>query len=216
MLAAPLGEAHPFGVLIGAPELVEAYLQVGRRDEADAAFAPLKAFAAGDAPAWAQAMAARCRALLADGDEAERAFEDALALLTNLNRRFDGARTQLLLGSLLRRQRRRGDARTRLRTAVETFERLGAEPWAERARVELRATGETARKRDPSTVTQLTPQEMQIARLVGTGSSNKDVATQLFLSPRTVEYHLAKVFTKLGIASRADLIRQAAVLEPVG
>jgi DNA-binding CsgD family transcriptional regulator len=214
--AAPLGEAHPFGVLIGAPELVEANLQVGRRDEADAAFAPLKAFAAGDAPTWAQATAARCRALLADGDEAERAFEDALALLTNLNRRFDGARTHLLFGAFLRRQRRRGDARTQLRTAVETFERLGAEPWAERARVELRATGETARKRDPSTVTQLTPQEMQIARLVGAGSSNKDVATQLFLSPRTVEYHLAKVFSKLGIASRADLIRQAAVLEPAG
>src|SRR6266545_6944001 len=146
----------------------------------------------------------------------KRAFEDALALLASLNRRFDRARTHLLIGALLRRQRRRGDARTHLRTAVETFERLGAEPWAERARVELRATGETARKRDPSTVTQLTPQEMQIARLVGAGSSNKDVATQLFLSPRTVEYHLAKVFTKLGIASRADLIRQAAVLEPVG
>ncbi len=216
MRAAPLGESHPFGVLIETPDLVEAYVQTGRRDEADAAFAPLKAFAAGDAPAWGRAMAARCRALLADGDEAERAFEDALALLASLNRRFDRARTHLLIGAFLRRQRRRGDARTHLRTAVETFERLGAEPWAERARVELRATGETARKRDPSTVTQLTPQEMQIARLVGAGSSNKDVATQLFLSPRTVEYHLAKVFTKLGIASRADLIRQAAVLEPVG
>ncbi len=81
--------------------------------------------------------------------------------------------------------------------------------WAERAAVELRATGETARKRDPSTVAQLTPQELQIARLVGEGNSNKDVAAQLFLSPRTVEYHLRKIFAKLGIASRAELIRSS-------
>jgi DNA-binding NarL/FixJ family response regulator len=82
--------------------------------------------------------------------------------------------------------------------------------------VELRATGETARKRDPSTLTQLTPQELQVARLVGSGLSNKDVAAQLFLSSRTVEYHLAKIFAKLGLTSRADLIRQSVVLEPAG
>ena len=89
------------------------------------------------------------------------------------------------------------------------FERLGADPWAERARVELRATGETARKRDPSTIDQLTPQELQIAGLVSEGLSNKEVAAQLFLSPRTIDYHLRKVFVKLGITSRMQLARVA-------
>jgi DNA-binding NarL/FixJ family response regulator len=131
-----------------------------------------------------------------------------------VSRPFDRARTQFAYGQYLRRQRRRSDAREHLRAALGGFERLGAEPWAERARVELRATGEAARKRDPSTLTQLTPQELQIARLVAEGQSNKEVATQLFLSRRTVEYHVAKVFAKLGISSRADLIRQAAILEP--
>ncbi len=116
-----------------------------------------------------------------------------------------------LFGEFLRRERRRGDARDQLRSALETFERLRAEPWAERTRTELRATGETARKRDPSTLHDLTPQELQIARLVAEGLSNKEAAAQLFLSPRTVEYHLRKVFTKLGIGSRADLIRDGVV-----
>src|SRR5262249_4401563 len=122
-------------------------------------------------------------------------------------RPFDCARSQLLYGEFLRRERRRTDAREQLRAALEIFEQLRAETWAERARVELRATGETARKRDPSTIGDLTPQELQIARLVGEGNSNKEVAAQLFLSPRTVEYHLRKVFVKLGITSRAELIR---------
>jgi DNA-binding NarL/FixJ family response regulator len=94
-----------------------------------------------------------------------------------------------------------------LRSALDAFERLHAEPWAERARAEQRASGETARKRDPSTLADLTPQELQIARLVGEGSSNKEVAAGLFLSPRTVEYHLRKVFMKLEISSRAELAR---------
>jgi DNA-binding CsgD family transcriptional regulator len=213
---APLGQMHPLGLLIEAPDLVEACVQAGRRDDGQAAFAPLAAFARPTAPAWVLATAARCRALLADGADAEPAYEEALARLQPLNRQLDLARTHLLYGAFLRRQRRRADARRHLRAAVDEFDRLGAEPWAERARVELRATGETARRRDPSTLLQLTPQESQIARLVGAGNSNKDVATQLFLSPRTVEYHLAKVFTKLGIASRAELIRRSAVLEPTG
>ena len=94
-----------------------------------------------------------------------------------------------------------------LRTALETFRALGAVPWAERAEAELRATGETARKREISAAEQLTPQERQIAGLVTEGLTNKEIAAQLFLSPRTVDYHLRKVFTKLGIGSRADLIR---------
>jgi DNA-binding CsgD family transcriptional regulator len=214
--AAPPGEAQPFGVLLATPDLVEAFIQAGRRDEARDAFGPLAGFAASAAPSWARALAARCRALLADGAEAEAAYVEALELFGTVDRSFDRARTQLLYGSYLRRQRRRADARDQLRAAIDGFERLSAEPWAERARIELRASGETARKRDPSTATKLTPQELQIARLVGEGNSNKDVATQLFISPRTVEYHLAKVFTKLGITSRAELIRHSAALEPVG
>jgi DNA-binding NarL/FixJ family response regulator len=214
LYAAPAGEVHPFFVVMSTPDLVEALLITGRREDAASAFAPLAGFAQPGAPAWALALAARCRALLSDGDEAEAAFEDALRVLSGTSRPFDRARTQLAYGQYLRRQRRRNDAREHLRAALGGFERLGAEPWAERARVELRASGESARKRDPSTLTQLTPQEMQIARLVAQGQSNKEVATQLFLSRRTVEYHVAKVFAKLGISSRADLIRQAAILEP--
>jgi DNA-binding CsgD family transcriptional regulator len=159
-------------------------------------------------PAWTRALTARCRALLASGAEAEAAFGDALDLHALGTNAFDRARTELLFGEFLRRERRRSDAREHLRSALDAFERLRVEPWAERARAELRATGETARRRDTSTLADLTPQELQIARLVGEGHSNKDVAAQLFLSPRTVEYHLRKVFAKLGISSRAELIRQ--------
>jgi DNA-binding CsgD family transcriptional regulator len=115
------------------------------------------------------------------------------------------ARTELLYGEWLRRQRRRIDARRHLRSALERFGALGTAPWETRARAELRASGETARRRDPSTRDQLTPQELQIARLVATGKTNPEVAAQLFLSPRTIDYHLRKVFAKLEIASRAEL-----------
>ncbi|MDT5188638.1 MAG: hypothetical protein QOI28_889, partial [Mycobacterium sp.] len=114
---------------------------------------------------------------------------------------------RLMFGARLRRRRRRADARKHLRTALETVERLGATPWAEQARAELLATGETARKRDASTLTQLTPQELQIARLVAASSTNKTIASQLFLSPRTVDYHLRKVFSRLGFSSRLELVR---------
>ena len=113
--------------------------------------------------------------------------------------------SDLLYGEWLRRHRRRIDARRHLRSALECFGRLGMEPWETRARSELRASGETARRRDPSTRDQLTPQELQIARLVAGGKSNPEVAAQLFLSPRTIDYHLRKVFAKLDIASRAQL-----------
>ncbi|MGB0094647.1 MAG: helix-turn-helix transcriptional regulator [Solirubrobacteraceae bacterium] len=103
------------------------------------------------------------------------------------------------------RERRRVDARNHLRAAVDGFERLHAEPWAERARAELRATGETARKRDPSTLSQLTAQELQIASYVAQGLTSKEIAAYMFLSKRTIDYHLRNVFTKLGIASRTQL-----------
>ncbi len=132
------------------------------------------------------------------------------------DRRFEEARTRLVYGEHLRRMKRRSDARTQLRAAIDIFERLGAAPWEERARTEFRATGETARKRDPSTLDQLTPQEMQIVRHVAEGTTNKAVAAQLFISPRTVAYHLRNVFVKLGISSRAELIRLPDVEEVLG
>ena len=147
---------------------------------------------------------AACRALLAEGDAATEHFEEAL----RARQRRTPARPcpyPALYGEHLRRERRRTDARLQLRAALEGFERLQAEPWAERARVELRASGETARKRDPSTISQLTPQELQVARYVADGLSNKAIATQLFLSPRTIDSHLRRVFAKLGnhVAHRA-------------
>ena len=117
------------------------------------------------------------------------------------------ARTELAYGEFLRRARRKAEARTLLRTALKRFEALGAAPWADRAAGELRATGETARKRDASTLDDLTPQELQIARLVAEGARNRDIAGRLFLSPKTVEYHLRKVFQKLDITSRTELAR---------
>lgn len=120
-------------------------------------------------------------------------------------RPFDLARIRLLYGEHLRRERRPADARPHLRAALESFEHFQAEPWAERARAELRASGETARKRDPSTRGQLTPRELQIARLVAEGLANKEIAAQMFLSKRTIDYHLRNVFAKLGIASRTEL-----------
>ena len=205
---APRGAAHPLLVLTSTPDLVEAGVRGGRDEDARMAFAPLDAFAGTGAPPWTLALAARCRGLLSRGDEAERWFLEALRLHAEGDRPFDRARTELVYGEFLRRERRRIDAREQLRSALAGFEQFRAEPWAQRARTELRATGETARKRDPGTIDQLTPQELQIAQLVGEGLSNKDVAAQLFLSPRTVEYHLYKVFAKLGIASRSELIRK--------
>src|SRR5262249_23630596 len=137
---------------------------------------------------------------------AENEFATALRLHVEAGRSFDGARTELLLGEHLRR-RRAIEARQHLRTALDAFETLGAAPWADRARAELRAAGEKADERDPSLLVQLTPQEQQVVRFVGQGLSNKEVAAQLFLSPRTIEYHLRKVFVKLGISSRAELVR---------
>jgi DNA-binding CsgD family transcriptional regulator len=152
-------------------------------------------------------MLARCRAMLAEGDEAAPLFEEALELHARETPPYDRARTQLAYGERLRRDRRKREARAQLRSALETFEGVGADLWAERARGELNATGESARKRDASTIDDLTPQELRIAQLVAAGASNRDAAAQLFVSPKTVEYHLRKVFLKLGVSSRVELAR---------
>ena len=160
--------------------------------------------------AWARGSLAFARARAAElsGDDSalvQALFEQSLEAHADAGRPYDRARVQLAYGEFLRRQQRRADARDHLRAAGATFASLSAAPWEERAMGELRASGETARKRDPSTLLNLTPMELRVARLVATGLSNKDVAAQCWVSPRTVGFHLRNVFTKLGITSRAQL-----------
>ena len=145
--------------------------------------------------------------MLARREDADAAFQACLAMDAGAAWPLHQARTELAYGEFLRRARRKSEARVQLRAAYDGFQRLGAAAWADRAASELRATGETARRRDASTIDQLTPQELQIARLVAEGGRNREIAGQLFLSPKTVEYHLRKIFQKLDIGARADLIR---------
>jgi DNA-binding CsgD family transcriptional regulator len=156
---------------------------------------------------WALGIEARSRALLSDGEAAERLYREAIDRLGCTRVRVELARAHLLYGEWLRRERRRVDAREQLRTAHEMFLTMGAEGFAERAEHELLATGETARKRTVETSSQLTAQEAQVARLAREGLSNPEIGGRLFISPRTVQYHLRKVFTKLGINSRMQLDR---------
>jgi ATP/maltotriose-dependent transcriptional regulator MalT len=207
------GSLDPFAAAT-VPDVIEAAVRSGRTDEARAALPAFEAKVRYSGDPALQPRLAVCLALLADNeDEATAQFEEALRLGSDVARPLDLARIQLLYGEHLRRLRRRTDARVHLRAALDGFERLRADPWAERARAELRATGETARRRDPSTVSQLTPQELQVARLVSEGMSNKEIAAQLFLSPRTIDSHLRNVFSKLGITSRTQLARLAPGVE---
>ena len=201
------GAADPVMGALMLPDKIEAAVRAGRPELARDALRLFEAWATHSGARFAAPRLAGCRALLAEGDEATAHFEAMLALAEDA-RPLDLARMRMQYGEHLRRERRRTDARTQFRAALATFEAYRSEPLAERARAELRATGETARKRDPSTIDQLTPQELQIARFVAGGLSNKEVAAQLFLSPRTVDAHLRKVFTKLGITSRTQLARQ--------
>ena len=190
------------------PELIEAASRTGQtRLAADALGRLAEATSIGQTD-WGQGIYARSRALLSDGEDAERWYREAVDRLSRTGFRPELARAHLLYGEWLRREGRRADARARLRTAHDMFAVIGMQAFAERARGELLATGETVRRRAATTHGELTPQEAQIARLARAGMSNPEIAAQLFLSPRTVEYHLAKVFTKLGIGSRRQL-RQA-------
>jgi RNA polymerase sigma factor (sigma-70 family) len=143
--------------------------------------------------------------MLSTGALAEDLFKEALARLARSRARSDLARAHLLYGEWLRRERRRLDAREQLRTAHELLSDFGLEAFAERARLELEATGERARRRTPESLDQLTPQETQIARLAAEGHTNREIAVRLFISVSTVEYHLRKAFRKLGVKSRAEL-----------
>jgi DNA-binding CsgD family transcriptional regulator len=188
------------------PDLIEAAIRASKTEEAEAALPLFEAWVGYAGAPSAQPRLAVSRALLSDGEQAAEYYEEALEL-GELGRPFDFARTRLLYGEHLRRIRRRSDSRVQLRAALEAFERLRAEPWAERARAELRASGGTARKRDASAADPLTPQEVHIARLVSSGLTNKEVAAQLFLSPRTIDAHLRNIFGKVGVRSRTQLAR---------
>ncbi|WBQ06946.1 helix-turn-helix transcriptional regulator [Kribbella sp. CA-293567] len=185
-----------------APELVEVYLRLGRAGDAAAAARAFAVRAEEKGQPWAQARAARAIGLV---EEDESEFQRALEWHARTLDVFEAARTRLVYGAWLRRTRRRVDARKQLREAVAAFDKLGAPGWADQAAAELKATGETARRRQPSTADDLTPQERQIALLLADGQSIRSVAARLFLSPKTVEYHLRKVYTKLGIHSRPEL-----------
>jgi DNA-binding CsgD family transcriptional regulator len=186
-------------------ELIEAATRTGRNDRATTALEVLSETTRASGTPWAQGIEARSRALLAEGEAAETLYREATQHLRPTRLRVDLARTHLLYGEWLRRERRRIDARMQLRMAHELFSEFGMEAFAERARVELEATGERARKRTVDTLGELTPQEAQISRLVALGHSNGEIAAQLFISPSTVEYHLRKVFRKLDVKSRTQL-----------
>ncbi|WP_372470695.1 helix-turn-helix transcriptional regulator [Nonomuraea aurantiaca] len=199
--AAGPGAGHPTVVWRATPDRVEAAVGAGDEAGARAALAAYEQWSTHAATAESHALLARCRGLV---ESSEDAFGEALRLHTNP---FEAARTALLLGERLRRTQRPGEARTHLRTAWETFERAGARPWARRAREELRVAGESGQAPPAAVLDALTPQELRIAGLVADGLSSKQIAAQLFLSPRTVEYHLYKIYPKLGIGSRTDLAR---------
>jgi DNA-binding CsgD family transcriptional regulator len=200
---------HELGItdvdLSPAPQLVEAYLRLGRADDARLLAAQFAEEAAAKGQPWALARALRCQGLVAHDDQSVAWFERALGAHAQTPDAFERARTQLAFGESLRRARNRVRARYQLRAALETFERLEARPWAERARAELAASGETLRRRDPETRDELTPQELQVALLLASGRTTRETAATLFLSPKTVEYHLRHVYLKLGINSREQL-----------
>ncbi|WP_260470352.1 helix-turn-helix transcriptional regulator [Streptomyces sp. RP5T] len=190
---------------MSAAERIEAAVRAGDMTAARGWTDELARFADATGRPWALATAAFGRALTADRAEADAFFGQSLAHHADAGRPLDAARARLAYGEWLRRVQRRVDARQHLRRAVETFRDLRAESLAARADQELRASGETARRRDPSTPVRLTPTELQIARLVSSGLSNKDVAAQCWISPRTVAFHLRNVFAKAQVTSRSEL-----------
>jgi DNA-binding CsgD family transcriptional regulator len=203
---------HYIQPILFAPDQIEAAVRFGPAGHgADRAAEPLGRFAAwagATGQPWARAVLHRCRALTQDGDP-EAHYREALRQHAVSGRPFEHGRTELLYGEWLRRGRRGTDARAHLRTALALFDRTGAAPWAERARAELRAAGEPAAAGAPAPdrLSLLTPQELQVVRLAASGATNRDIAAQLFISPRTVSHHLYRAFPKLGVTNRTALAR---------
>ena len=194
-------------LVAAVPELVEAYIRVGQTVEAAKLLADFERLASQSGLASQLAASCRCRGLLASNEEFEATLRAGLVQCDRVPRPFERARIELCLGERLRRARRRVDARKHLRSSIALFQQLGAAPWVEKARSELRASGETIRLREPASRDVLTPQELKVALVVAEGLSNREAATALFLSPKTIEAHLGRVYRKLGIRSRSELAR---------
>ena len=186
-------------------DLIEAAVHSGKPERASGPLARLTEIAEANGTDWSLGFLARSRALVAEREAAEPLYREGIERLGRTRIRVALARTMLVYGEWLRRENRRVDAREQLRAAHEMLTDVGMEAFAERARRELLATGETVRKRTVETLDDLTPQEAQIGRLAADGFTNPEIGAQLFLSPRTVEWHLRKVFGKLGIRSRRQL-----------
>lgn len=189
------------------PDLIEADVRRGDRTMLGAALGELAQHVEIVKTPLAEALLARSEALASNGPESEAGFRRALELLSDPRMNFELAKTQLLFGEWLRRRGRRIEAREQLHAACEEFEALAIGHLAERARIEIAATGYTARKRTYETHDDLTPQEAQVARMAAHGARNAEIARHLFISSATVEYHLSKVFRKLGIDSRTKLVK---------
>ncbi|GAB3173608.1 hypothetical protein GCM10027059_44940 [Myceligenerans halotolerans] len=215
-LDGPVG--HTVMVTFAIADFVEACARLSEPERAMAAFPRFEAWATASGQPWAAAVAHRCRALLAVPGEAEAHYRAALTLHARGGRPFEHARTHLLYGEWLRRERRRADAAGQLRSAMDLFSTLGAVPWAERAGRELVAAGGRAARKDPNgagaALDTLTPQELQVVRLAATGATNREIGAQLFLSPRTVGSHLYRAYPKLGVSSRAELADLVARARP--
>ena len=205
--AEPATEAthQPLSTQLALPELIEAAVRTGRADLAREAVDRLSAMTAIEGSDWAKGLEARSRALVSGGQEAEQCYAEAVERLSRTPLRPELARAHLLYGEWLRRENRRLDARHQLHAAHHLLAGMGADAFAERARRELLATGEKVRRREVDTYSQLTSQEEHIVRLAREGRTNPEIAAELFISTRTVEWHLRKVFAKLGISSRRDL-----------
>ena len=201
---------EPWFSNFAAAELIEAASRSSRGDRAGEALEVLSESTRASGTPWALGVEARLRALLAHGEAAEALYRESIDRLRPTRLRLDLARAHLLYGEWLRRERRRVDARNELRAAHELFSDFGMDAFAERARIELEATGEHARKRNVDTIHQLTPQEAQASRLAAHGNTNREIAAQMFISPSTVEYHLHKAFRKLDVKSRTQLARRLA------
>jgi DNA-binding CsgD family transcriptional regulator len=201
-------ECHEFGLSnFALGELVEAAVRCGEREAAEAAFQRLSDMTTLAGTDWALGVEACSRALLSEGQAAEELYRKAVELLGRCSISTALARAHLLFGEWLRRESRRVEAREQLRIALQMFTAMGAEAFAERAQRELLATGERLQGRGAEASAQLTPQESQISRMARDGHTNPEIATKLYISRRTVEYHLRKVFRKLGISSRIELHR---------
>jgi DNA-binding NarL/FixJ family response regulator len=196
------------------PELIVAAIRAGDYQAAATAQKTLSERALAAGTPWALGLCARCEALLAEGADAEGYYLESISQLRRCRMAIDLARTHLLYGQWLRRAKRRRDARHELRIAHDMFAAMGIATFAERAGRELQATGETARKRTVETAVELTAQETQVARLARDGLSNPEIGASLFISARTAQYHLGKVFTKLGISSRCQLAQALPVAIP--